>query len=404
MNRYALLVLVAGALTMAGAAGFARYAFPLLLPDMREALNATYGHMGMMVTVNNIGYVITASLGGFISARYGMRRVIFVSMALAGIMTVATGLAPAIEFALVMQFLVGLSAGGAVIPAMGLAGGSFEPRQRGLATGIVVAGFPLSMLLSSIFLPVVLSGLGAGSWRYGWIILGVLVITMGTINLIIIRDRPPGRAAESGPEVQQATPATRTNWGLLYKNRTIWLLCVINLTIGLSAGIFTTFFVAYLVDQRGLPTSVAASAWGLVGLMGIVSGMFWGYISDKAGRRLGLAACYYCYTTAIFVLTFVTIPGAEYASGLLGGMAFTGGMAICVALLSDTVGPGLASAGFGLISLFFNAGQVISPSLAGIIIDSTGTFVASLIASTLLCFLSATLCLFLRPPKLEDAL
>ena len=388
---------------MAGAAGFARYAFPLLLPDMRAALNATYGHMGLVVTVNNIGYVITASLGGFISARYGARRVIVACMAIAGLTTIATGLAPSIELALAMQFLTGLAAGGAVIPAVAHVAGSFEPRKRGLATGVIVGGFPLSMLISSLFLPVILRGMGAGAWRYGWMTLGVLVILMGLVNLWILRKRSPGTAPES-PAAEPAKPAVPVNWGLVYKNRIVWLMCVINITIGLAAGIYTTFFVAYLVDQRGLASSQAAQAWGLVGLMGTVSGLIWGYISDRLGRRFGLAACYYCYTAAIFILTFISIPGAEYASGLMGGLAFTGGMAVTVALLGDMVGRRLASAAFGLISLFFNAGQVISPSMAGIIIDSTGSFAASLIASTVLCFISASLCLLLRAPRMEDAL
>lgn len=243
-NKYSLVILMAGALTMAGAAGFARYAFPLLLPDMRMALQATYGQMGLLVTVNNVGYTISSLLGGIVSARYGARWVMFISMML--------------------------------------------------------------------------------------------------------------------------------------------------------AGIFSTFFVAFLVAQRGLPTPEAGQIWGLVGLTGAASGIIWGLISDKLGRRFGLATSYYVFFLALAILTFVPLSLAPYVAAALGGLTLTGGMAVTVALLGDSLGARLAGPAFGFTSVFFSLGQVISPSLAGAIIDATGSFASSLIAATAFGFMAATMSLFLR--------
>ncbi|MDO8691197.1 MAG: MFS transporter, partial [Dehalococcoidia bacterium] len=398
------LVLLAGTLTMVAAYGFARYSVPVILPYMRDGLGAGYGQMGMLVTANNTGYVISSFIGGFLSARFGPRRVIAASLACAGVATFATGFAPSIEFAIAMQFLAGVTAGGAVIPSIGLIAEWFEPRKRGIATGVMVGGFPLGILLSSIFLPVILTGLGDGAWRYCWMILGVLVVLLAIVDFAIVRDRPVGPRPDGAPPGGPTVQAPPLRWGLLYKSRSVWMMCAINITIGLGMGIFTTFFVAYLVDQRGLSAPQAAQAWSLVGLTGLGSGLLWGFISDKLGRRFGLAACYYGYFLALAILTFVPLPAAGFVAGALAGLTITGGMAVFAALLGDTVGPRLAAAGFGLISFFFNIGQVISPTLAGTIIDLTGSFAASLIAATVFSFLSATLCLLLRPPRMEDAL
>lgn len=398
------LVLLAGTLTMVAAYGFARYSVPVILPYMRDALGAGYGHMGMIVTANNTGYVVSSFTGGFLGARFGPRRVISASLACAGLATFATGFSPSIEFAIVMQFLAGLTAGGAVIPSIGLIAEWFEPRKRGVATGVMVGGFPLGILLSSLFLPVILTGLGEGAWRYCWMILGVLVVLLAVVDLVIVRDRSPGPRPDGAPAGGSPVQAPPLRWGLVYKSRSVWLMCAINITIGFGMGIFTTFFVAYLVDQRGLSAPEAAQAWSMVGLFGLGSGLLWGYISDKLGRRFGLAACYYGYFLALAILTFVPLPAAGFVAGALAGLTITGGMAVFAALLGDTVGPRLAAAGFGLISFFFNIGQVVSPPLAGAIIDLTGSFAASLIAATVFCFLSASLCLLLRPPRMEDAL
>lgn len=381
---------------MAGAAGFARYAFPFLLPDMREALSSTYGHMGLLVTINNIGYVISSLLGGIISARYGARRVIFLSMFSAGFFTFATGLSPGVEVALVLQFMVGLSAGGAIVPAVGLVAGWFEPRKRGIATGVMVGGFPLSMVASALFLPLVLTNLGPDAWRYGWMLLGGLVILLGLVDLATVHEPPVSAVPSGNGGSRGAAGAAPLRWGLVYKNPRMWHMATINLCIGFAAGVFSTFLVAYLIAERGLTAPEAAQAFGLVGLMGAASGILWGYISDLMGRKFGLAACYFAFSLALAILTFVPWPTVPYLAAVLGGLTMTGGMAVSVALLGDALGPRLAAPAFGFISLFFNLGQVISPSLAGAIIDATGSFASSLAAATGFGFLAATLCIFIR--------
>lgn len=400
-GRYGLVILLAGALTMAGSAGFARYSFPLLLPDMRESLHATYGPMGLLATMNNVGYLISALLGGVISARFGPRRVMFLSMLLGGVFTIGTGLSPGVETALVLQFLVGLSLGAAVLSAMGLVASWFDPRQRGVATGVVVAGFPLGLVASSFFLPLLLARLGPEAWRYGWMVLGALVVLLALVDLAAVRERPQSIDPGGGTEGQQAGRGTPLRWGLVYKNRSIWHMAVINFFSGLAIAIFSTFFVAFLVAQRGLTVAEAAQAWGLVGLTGIASGVIWGRFSDIAGRRFGLAACNYVFFVALAVLAFVPLPGAHYLVAVLSGLTFTGGVAVIVAFLGDSLGPRLAATAFGLVSFLFNVGQVISPSLAGGITDATGSFTFSLVAATVFAFVAAALCHFMREKSVE---
>lgn len=415
-DRYGLVILAVGALVMVGAGGFVRYTFPLLLPAMREGLGANYGQMGLLATGNNVGYVISSVLGGILSTRFGARPVVSISMLLAGLATFATGLSPGVELALAVQFLAGLAAGGCVVPAVGLAAAWFDPGKRGIATGIIVGGMPLGILASSRFLPVLLETYGPGAWRYGWMVMGALTLFLGLLALILLRDPPqvrggfetrpyqpgiPGfetRAYHTGTQGDAPDPASPISWGLAYKNRSVLLLCAVNFCTGLAGGIFATFFVAYLVAQWGITASQAGSAWGLVGLAGAVSGLAWGYISDRIGRRLGLAACYYIFFISFVILTFVSLPGAEYAVAVLGGLTLYGGMTVTIALVGDAVGPRMVSAAFGLISLSFNFGQMISPAMAGAVTDATGSFTPSLITAIVFALSAASLA-FLLPAQ-----
>lgn len=394
-NRYGLVILAVGSLTLVGAGGFVRYTFPLLLPAMRADLAANYGQMGLVATGNSIGYVISSFVGGILSTRYGARRIITASMFLAGVATFAMGFTPSVEMAVALQFLAGLAAGGCIIPAVGLAAAWFEPSKRGVATGIIIGGMPLGILISSRLLPLILGSMGTGAWRYGWMAMGVLVILMGVVSFLLIRDRPKETLGGAIGEGQGLAPGSPINWGLAFKNRAVLLLCSLNFSIGLAGGIFATFFVAYLVAQWGLTQSQASDAYGLVGLAGAASGLLWGYISDVIGRRLGLASDYYLFFVSLAILTFVSLPGAEYAASFLGGLTLYGGMTVTVALVGDAVGPRMVPAAFGLISLAFNTGQMISPALAGAITDATGSFTPPLIMATLFAFGAASVCFWL---------
>src|SRR3990170_6036000 len=194
---------------------------------------ASYTLMALVATVNSIGYVISSLAGGALGSRYGPRRVIPTSMFLAGVTTFATGLSPGVEFALAMQLLAGLFAGGAIIPAVALAAAWFEPGKRGMASGIIVGGMPLGILASSRLIPPLLTGFGQAGWRYGWMVMGVVVALLGVVALLLVRDRPREASPGGGAE-KRDTSAAPLDWGLAYKNRAIWTLCVANFCTGLS--------------------------------------------------------------------------------------------------------------------------------------------------------------------------
>jgi MFS family permease len=383
---YGLVILLVGSLVMMGAGGFARYGFTLLLPDMREGLGATYGQMGVLATANNLGYVLSSLLGGIAAARFGARRVISSSMFAAGAATFATGLAPSFEFALAAQLLTGLVAGGCIVPVLGLVSAWFSPARRGLAAGVMVGGLPLGILLSALFIPLILSTYGPAGWRYSWHALGAVVFLLGLAALALVRDR-----AEDETVDIEGAPALR--WGRVYRSPAVWLLSIINGSVGLAGGVFAFFFVAYLVSDRGLSSNQAAGIWGTVGLAGIFSGLFWGTISDIVGRKRGLVADYSMFFIALVLLTFVPRMDSYYLSAVLGGLALYGGLAISVALCGDLVGPRLAPAAFGFISVSFNLSQVISPAMTGFLKDATGSFTVALIVAVFISFLGTMLCL-----------
>ncbi|MBT4512507.1 MAG: YbfB/YjiJ family MFS transporter, partial [Chloroflexi bacterium] len=67
------------------------------------------------------------------------------------------------------------------------------------------------------------------------------------------------------------------------------------------------------------------------------------------------------------------------------------------AACGDLLGPRLASAALGFITLFFGIGQVIGPSVAGAIADSADTHSPAFIFAAVVAFLGAIGATWLRP-------
>jgi MFS family permease len=64
---------------------------------------------------------------------------------------------------------------------------------------------------------------------------------------------------------------------------------VLYFLFGFTYVIAATFMVTSLVRDRGFPESVAGTFWSAVGALSLLSGPIFGTLSDRIGRRGGLA-------------------------------------------------------------------------------------------------------------------
>jgi len=71
--------------------------------------------------------------------------------------------------------------------------------------------------------------------------------------------------------------------------------------------------------------------------------------------------------------------------------------AIMAATCGDVLGPALAPAALGFITLFFGLGQALGPSLAGALADATGTFAQAYVLAGVVAVLGAGGASLLRP-------
>ena len=377
------------------ATNFARISYGLTLPSMRDSLNLSYSQAGGLMTSTFIVGMI-GSLGfGALAPRYGSRVLAGATSIVGAVAMVFLGMSPNFLFALVMSGVIGFVTGGCTTIVMGLLSVWFESRNRGVVAGLAAAGGGVGFVLLGVLVPWLTERNPEDGWRHTWYALAVISLLAGVLSLVFIRDRP--KEALGAPRHRGAWPMQA------YKSRLVWLISFLAFCSGWSVGLYITFFGVYL-EEEGISLSVSGRLWILLGVLDIGAGVFWGYLSDRLGRRTGFLLSFIVTGTGCLLFFSAPVMAGFIVSVVLVGMAFRAAYAICAAAAGDYVAPHFSTAAFGLMGLGAGLGQALGPLIGGRVADITGEvgWVFAIAAGGAAAAVVASAFLS-RPPALPEA-
>jgi MFS family permease len=176
--------------------GIGRFAYSLVLPDMRETLGWSYSAAGFMNTINAAGYLAGALMASKLVNRFGLSTVVrwgtlacIASLALSAM----SGNFAVLSFA---RLLVGFGAalafvsGGALVATIAQA----RPAKASFLLSLFYAGPGLGILASGLVAPFLLQGFGPGSWWVVWLALALISMVMAVPLLMTAMDTDAGVA------------------------------------------------------------------------------------------------------------------------------------------------------------------------------------------------------------------
>jgi MFS family permease len=404
--HYAWVVLVIGTLVVFGSLGLARFGYTVVLPAMQVSLGMDNTQAGMLATANLIGYTALSVIGGALAARFGPRRVITAGLVLTGVGMLLTGLADGFLPILIWRVLTGIGSGASNVPVMGLLVAWFTTRWRGLAAGIAVAGTSLALIFVGPVVPPLLSAYGENGWRVYWFISGGITLLLAVANFLFLRNRPAEKGLQplgDDDGVRPNPPETRIRqtealeWARVYRAAAVWHLGLVYAAFGLAYIIYITFFTKFLVAEGGYSPAAAGGLFMLMGWFSLLCGLIWGTISDRLGRKPVLMIVYLIHVVAFGLFALWPAPSGFILSAILFGLTAWSIPAIMAATCGDVLGPRLAPAAFGFLTLFFGSGQAIGPSLAGAIADAAGSFSPAFLLAAAVSLLGPLGASLLRP-------
>jgi MFS family permease len=404
--HYAWAVLAAGTLVVFGSLGLARFGYTMVLPAMQSGLGLNNAHAGGLATANLIGYLALSVIGGALAARYGPRVVITLGLTVAAVGMLLTGFANSFAAAAAWRALTGIGSGASNVPVIGLLSAWFVQHRRGMAAGIGVTGSSLALIVLGLLVPHVLAAYGPNGWRVCWFIFAGITMGLAVLAFAILRNCPSDLkllpiGASRGSAIANVK-GRALNWGMVYRSGVVWHLGIIYVAFGFSYIIYMTFFTKYLITEGGYTQESAGRLFMLMGWLSLLCGLIWGSFSDRFGRKTALVIVYIIQAVAFGLFALWPLPTGLFISAVLFGITAWSIPAIMAATCGDLLGPRLAPAGLGFITLFFGVGQAAGPGVAGLIADVTHSLSPAMLLAAGAALLGAVGSLFLRSSYSED--
>jgi predicted MFS family arabinose efflux permease len=339
--------------------GIGRFAYSLVLPDMRDALGWSYSTAGFMNTTNAVGYLAGALLASRMIRRFGLSRTVRLGTlaCLLSLMLCATsGNFVVLSFA---RLLVGVGAAAGFVGGAALATtiAQSRPERANFLLSLFYAGPGLGILSSGLIAPFVLQAFGPGSWWIVWWVLTLLSAGMAIPLMLAPLD--------SDAAIDHAT---RTEFSI----RPVLIYLTGYFLFGAGYIAYMTFMIAYVRDGGG--GAVAQSIfWSLIGISAFATPWVWR--SVLALDRGGLATTIILGVNALGAALpiFGHSPVLLAISALVFGVAFFAVVGSTTAFVRFNYPPTGWPAGIAAMTISFGIGQTLGPIAVGAITDTFGS-------------------------------
>ena len=376
--RTALALGLAAAISL----GLARFAYALLLPSMRADLGWSYFTAGAMNTVNAAGYLVGALAAPRVLARWDARRVMLLGSAFAALLLAAHGLVRSDASLYTLRLLCGVaSAAGFVSGGLLAARLAAAPGVRpGLVLGLYYGGTGVGIVAATLGTP----GL---AWQPSWAGLGVLA---ALATWLMARGTRSLRGSAAGPQAGVTAPRLRmplTPYAPALAGYALFGLGYIG---------YMTFSVTLLREQ-GLGSGVVTAFYALLGLGVIASSWLWAGLLQRQRGGVPMALLNTLLALATALPVFSRSLPAVLTSGALFGCVFLSVVASTTALVRHNAPPAAWASGISAFTIVFAGGQILGPSIVGLVADGPGGLSRGLLLSAVALLTGAALAALQKP-------
>lgn len=382
--------------------GLARYAYTMLLPSMQAGLGLPYDKMGFIGTGNFCGYLLSVVLAPSLIRRFKPRAVITGGLLIITLSLFGMGASRGFLIPLTLYFMVGIGSGFANIPTFALASFWFRSDQRGKAAGLMIGGMGAAIVLAGVMVPLLNRSFGPDGWRVGWQLMSLIALSVTILAAWLVRNHP----SDMGLEPVGQMPFTTNDQQVQHERKGDGALLVrlglFYMAFGSTFMVYGTFIVTTLVREYGFSEAKAGMYWSWVGFFSLFSGLVFGLLSDRIGRKYGLALAFAVQSSAYLLAGLRPESQWLILSIILFGSAVFSIPAIMAAAVGDYLGINRAAAAFSTITIFFAVGQTVGPTMAGVIGRATGSFTGAYLLAALITASAAVFALYLPRPDLEN--
>jgi oxalate/formate antiporter len=373
----------------------------LFVKPFQTETHASLAAVQVTFTVLVVLQTFFSPVQGYLIDRFSPKLMIGLGAALSGLGWVAASRAETL-FGLYASYglLCGLGTGIVYVGVVGLMVRWF-PDRRGLAAGLVAAGYGMGAMVTTFPIAHLIA---ADGFRPALAIFGVVLGCVGVLAALGLR----APAAGDVPDGVLAGDAFGTPPRDMLRTPVFWLMFLM-MTLMSTGGLMVTANFAAFAREFGVADAVvfgmAALPFALT-LDRITNGLTrptFGWLSDRIGREQTMTIAFTLEALALCLLLYCRHDA--YAFALLSGVVFFAWgeiFSLFPSLLTDIFGPRHATTNYGFLYMAQGVGSLLGGPMAALIHEAASSWVPVFVIAICLDLVTAALAfLVLRPMRLE---
>jgi sugar phosphate permease len=364
--------------------------------------------LGLIFSAFAYPYAIFQIIGGWVGDRFGPRRTLFACGLIWAVATILTGFASGIVSLFLCRVLLGFGEG-ATFPTATRAMQYWTPAgRRGFAQGLTHS---FARFGNAVTPPLVAWLMVLLSWRAAFIIIGVVSLTWVFVWFWYFRDDPREHPAITEAELAMlprrdaSTTRPIVPWRSLVPR--ILPVTIVYFCYGWTLWLFLSWIPLFFINSYKLDVKQSAIFSLGVFLAGVIGDTLGGVVSDWLFHKTGNVR--FARLSVIltgFVGAFVSLVPMLYihdlntiALCLSSGFFFAELIIGPIWSIPMDIAPKYSGTGSGIMNTGSAVAAIVSPVVAGILIDKTGNWELPFIVTMGLLALGAALSFTMRPDR-----
>ena len=375
-----------------------------------KELHLSNAQVGFVFSAFAYPYLLFQILGGWVGDRFGARIALTVAGVIWSIGTILTGLAGSLTSMIAARLVLGFGEGATFPVATRAMSDWTAPERRGFAQGITHSAARLGNALTP---PMVAALIALVSWRGSFFILGVVSLAWTVTWALYFRDNPADHPSITRPELDRL-PAFRSRaqrkrepvpWGPL--TRRMLPVTIVYFCYGWTLWLYLSWIPQYFAQSYKLNLRDSSLFAAGVFFGGVVGDTLGGVVTDRIyertrsrdkARRNLVVLGFLC--SLAFMLPILFVHDVTMAAICLSAAFFFSEFTIgpMWAIPMD-IAPKYSGTASGLMNTGSALAAIVSPVIAGYIIDKTGVWELPFIGSIVLLLLGSMLAFRMRPDE-----
>ncbi|MDR6227347.1 MFS transporter [Desmospora profundinema] len=384
----------------------ARLSFGAFIVPWEEYFGTSRGAISFVGTLSFVVYGITQPLIGKAIDKWGVRKVLSYSALIAGTGVALTLTASTyLELWLWFGILASIGFGGASSVAASVAVTRWFNRKRGLALGMITAGFGAGQFF---IVPLAIVLIQTWGWPVASLVLaGILIVFAFPLLLIFLKDKPADLGMEPYGGMSEKSSLNKGDGSVVtpvtyWKHRGFWCLLIPYFVCGFTTtGLMDTHLVPF-AHNHGFSAATAGAAVSLLAIFNIIGTLASGHFADYWNNRWMLFTLYAVRAITVFLLVYTHQPQMLLVFSVLFGLVDFSTVApttLTATRLFQSVNVGLV---LGWLSFAHQVGSALGAYIPGWLFDRTGSYEAAFVFSSILLIGAVILTYFLPDSAQRD--